>query len=145
MFFESATMNSFRLLTWSRLVTLMLAVYWIALATSTHVPELPSVSVRYGDKMAHYTAYAGLAFLLSWAWTTRRAYFPKGLLFAFGVATVYGAIDELTQIPVPGRCGEWYDWLADSVGAVTGIGLFWGLDALRRFVLRWRSPRSSSG
>lgn len=121
----------------SRVATLMLAVYWIALATSTHVPKLPTISVHYGDKLAHYVAYAVLAFLLSWAWTTRRAFSPRGMLFVLAVATAYGAIDELTQIPVPGRYGEWYDWLADTLGAVTGICMFWTIDTLR-LVLRAR-------
>ncbi len=126
-------MPSLRSLTWSRFVTALLVVYWIALATSTHVPKLPAVSMSYGDKFAHYIAYAGLAFLLSWTWTTRRPFFPKGILFAFGIAVAYGAFDELTQIPIPGRCGEWYDWIADMIGAATGTGLFWGLDTLRKW------------
>ena len=96
-------MNQRHSQTRSRFVTLLLALYWIALAAGTHAPRLPTVSTPYGDKFAHYVAYAGLAFLLSWAWTTRRAFFPQGILFAFGVASVYGAIDELTQIPIPGR------------------------------------------
>ena len=127
----------------SRVATLMLAVYWIALATSTHVPKLPTISVRHGDKLAHYVAYAILALLLSWAWTTRRPYFPRGVFFVLAVAIAYGAIDELTQIPVPGRSGEWYDFLADTLGAVTGICMFWTLDTLR-LALRARKARRLS-
>ncbi len=138
-------MLSIRSLTWSRFVTTLLILYWVALTTATHVPQLPSGSMAYGDKFAHYIAYAGLAFLLSWAWTTRRPFYPKGILFAFGVAVAYGAVDELTQIPVPGRFGDWYDWIADSIGAMTGICLFWTLDAIRRFVFAHsRSPKQQA-
>ena len=102
----------------------MLAVYWLGLVTGTHLPRLPQGVGGYDDKTAHYLAYAGLAFLLSWSWSVRRPYFPKGLLFALGVAVLFGAVDELTQIPVPGRFGEPLDWLADSLGALSGICLF---------------------
>ena len=43
------------------MAALVLIVYWIALATSTHVPKLPTVSLDHGDKIAHFVAYAGLA------------------------------------------------------------------------------------
>lgn len=122
--------------TWARLAIVVLAVYWIALAIATHVPKLPSVSLQHGDKIAHYVAYALLAIFLSWAWTTRRRYVPWGIVFAWGTAVLYGAIDELTQIPIPGRYGDWYDWCADSVGALTGIGLFWAADSVRRALRR---------
>ena len=125
-----------RNLTGSRAVTLLLAAYWIALATATHVPTLPAGSLKYGDKNAHFAAYAVLAFLIAWAWTTRRRFFPTGLLVTFGLASSYGAIEELTQIPVPGRFAEWHDWLADIVGAAAGILLFWGIDTVRRRL--WR-------
>ena len=130
--FNGFQMKSLGKFPWSRIATLSVVVYWIVLATATHVPRLPSgVSLPHGDKAAHYLAYAILAFLLSWAWATRHAYFPKGLLFALVVAIAYGAIDELTQIPVPGRYGEWYDWGADALGAVTGVCAFWVVNKLR--------------
>lgn len=132
----SDTMLAYRYLTWSRAVTLLLAAYWIALATATHVPTLPAGSLRYGDKNAHYAAYAVLAFLISWAWRTRREFFPVGMMVTFVVASAYGAVEELTQIPIPGRFAEWHDWLADVMGAITGIILFWAIDALRRLAMR---------
>ena len=116
--------------TWSRLATTITAVYWIALVAGTHLPKLPTVTPPYSDKIAHFVAFAGLAFLLSWAWATRRKFFPKGIVFAFSVATLYGVIDELTQMPIPGRYGQWSDLLADTIGAALGTCLYLGLDAL---------------
>ena len=46
------------------------------------------------------------------------------------VAVLFGAIDELTQIPVPGRVGDRLDWLADSLGAASGVCLFLFLHTL---------------
>jgi VanZ family protein len=134
---------------WTRIASLTLALYWIALATATHVPKLPTVSLRHGDKIAHYLAYSLLGFALSWAWATRRPFFPVGLVVVMVVAIAYGAVDELTQIPVPGRYGEWYDWFADSCGAVTGVLLFWAVATLffwlTRRVRRTSSPSRKTG
>lgn len=125
-----------RSLTWSRLATLLLVAYWITLATVTHVPTLPKGSMSFGDKNIHFFAYTVLAFLIGWAWTTRRPFFPAGMMLVFALGTLYGAIDELTQIPIPGRSAECYDWLADVAGTTTGIVLFWVGDTFRRFLVR---------
>jgi VanZ family protein len=39
------------------------------------------------------------------------------------IAIVYGAADEITQIPVHRDCDFW-DWTADACGAATGVLLF---------------------
>lgn len=117
---------------WSRAAALLLMLYWGALAMGTHLPAVPGPPLHYNDKLAHFAAYAGLAFLLAFHWTTRRDFLPGGLLFAFLVTTGYGVLDELTQLLVPNRMGDWRDWLADTAGAATGTGLFWMLETLRR-------------
>ncbi|MFW6170116.1 MAG: VanZ family protein [Planctomycetota bacterium] len=129
---RSPAMIPLRLPTWRRFVTLLLAAYWVMLATATHVPTLPTGSVRYHDKTAHCLAYAVLAFLIAWAWRTRWRFFPKGALVAFGVASLYGALDELAQMLVPGRFADYYDWWADIVGAMMGILAFWATETLWR-------------
>ncbi len=104
----------------------------------THTPNLSIGTPQYNDKTAHYVAFAGLAFLLSWTWTTRRPFVPRGILFALCVAALYGALDEYTQLFVPGRFGDVADWVADALGAVSGVCTFWLLDLLwRRFVKRY--------
>jgi VanZ family protein len=125
-----------------RFAVILSTVYWIALATLTHVPKLPTVRLAPGDKTAHYVAYAILAFLLSWVWTASGRAFPKGMLVVLPVTILYGAIDELTQIPVPGRYGEWYDWYADTTGAVTGTLLFWASQRLLKWSRRRRTIRT---
>lgn len=96
-------------------------LYWLAIFVATHLPKLPeSVDLsQVSDKSLHYGAYAGLAFLLSaslgvngWSWGR------AGLVL--GVAGLYGAVDEVLQIPV-NRHADVLDWQADMVGAGTGI------------------------
>ncbi len=41
----------------------------------------------------------------------------------FAAVTAFGLFDEATQ-PLTGRDFDWFDWLADSVGAFAGIALY---------------------
>jgi hypothetical protein len=72
------------------------------------------------DKLQHFLAYGGLGGVLGFAlWTT----FPNRRVLpfvVFGVALVYGALDEVTQAFV-GRTPDVDDWLADAAGAAAGI------------------------
>ncbi len=103
-----------------RVASLLLAGYWLLLFVATHIPKPPALRMQHSDKVMHLVAYAGLAFLLCWA-------FPKDvkkprahLWAAWFVAVCYGAMDELSQIPV-GRHADVWDWCADSVGALIGL------------------------
>lgn len=105
-----------------RLVGVVLVCYWTALLVSTHVP-LPEGTLSGGsDKLAHFAAYAGLAFLLGLWISVGRAMRARHYLGAFGVVTAYGIIDELLQTPV-GRDTDPYDMLADGVGGAIGLAL----------------------
>jgi len=98
-----------------------LAVYWMAIFIGTHLPnDLPSLG-EVDDKLLHFGAYAGLAFLLAAACTTLRLRHGT-LLLPMAVAAIYGCIDELSQRAVPGREADVADWAADVFGA--GVGVF---------------------
>ncbi len=125
-------------LTWPRITTLLLVCYWVALATATHVPKLPTVALGTGDKTAHFVAYAALALALSVAWHARWPWAGRAPLWVWLLASAYGAVDELTQIPVPGRYGEWRDWLADLLGAMIGVMTFTLFHTVRNV---WRASK----
>ena len=98
-----------------------LAVYWMAIFVGTHLPnELPSLE-QIDDKILHFGAYAGLAFLLVAAFKARRLRHGT-LLLPLAVAAIYGCVDELSQKAVPGRQADVADWAADVLGA--GVGVF---------------------
>jgi hypothetical protein len=90
---DDNAMKQVRTVFWSKLATGLLILYWVALVTSTHVPRLPVQIPGGGDKVAHFIAFAGLAFLVSWNWATRRPFLPAGFFFAFAVAACYGIVD----------------------------------------------------
>lgn len=123
------------------LIATVIVLYWCSIATATHVPmdqsKLPKLRYFSIDKVFHFSSYAGLAFLLStliaaiWSthergWRGVARYAPVLL-----VAAIYGLIDEISQPPV-GRTADPLDWIADMLGATTGLTLF----LLMRWILK---------
>jgi len=105
-------------------ITIGLVAYWVALFTATHIPRIPAALQMPGsDKWQHFAAYGGLAFLLSIRQFCGKPLSWKTAAQILGILAVYGALDELSQIPV-GRDAELYDWLADIIGASGGIAVF---------------------
>jgi VanZ family protein len=113
----------------------LLAGYLTLLLVATHYPKVvvPAAGIQ-GDKIVHLLAYACLSLLVAMVLGRRTATVRPGLIVA-GVAIVVaiGALDELTQpLPMFNRVGDFWDWLADSVGAMAGAGVYvwarrWGL------------------
>jgi VanZ family protein len=77
--------------------------------------DLPEIS--HADKWMHFMAYALLCFLLGMA--ALKNEFNRPWVWAFMVASLYGASDEIHQYFVPGRQADFYDWFADSLGALS--------------------------
>lgn len=109
-----------------RIALILLIVYWIAIFAATHAPtrRWPAGPKNPSDKLAHYGAFAGLTLLLGWTFSGRQR--PKATTFQlyFLAAAAYAVVDELTQAPIEGRTPEFADWLADLLGAASGLGLY---------------------
>ncbi len=107
-----------------RLVYLPLIIYWIVLFVATSIPgeELPSLDIS--DKMIHVAAYFILAVLLNFTLLLQNKY-PYAKLRAYYltiiIGVVYGALDELHQMFIPGRFAEFLDWIANVVGVLLGV------------------------
>lgn len=109
---------------WAGWVTVTLVVYWVAMFIGTHVPSPDLGDVPAGsDKVLHFGAYGGLAFLLGLRIALRTGRFRKlDAAIVFGITIVYSIIDELLQmIPVLRRTADFYDILADAVGSLCGL------------------------
>ena len=105
----------------TRTVAAALIVYWVALCIGTHVPGGFAGTPLVSDKVLHFVAYAGLGFLLAAMLSLSGIRDSRIYWTALLVAVGYGAIDELGQIPIPGRTADVVDWLADVGGAVAGV------------------------
>ena len=102
----------------------LLPAYWVGVFVLTHVP-MPDTGdlFPHADKIVHMAIYTGLAFLLS-AWSSLAD--RQTAVRIFLICSTYAAIDELTQIPIPTRSGDWRDWLADVLGTTIGLAIwFW--------------------
>lgn len=108
------------------LVYIPLALYWVILFTLTTIPTDSIPKVGGSDKIKHFGAFFILSVLLNLTLKVQNKYrllFNKAALFTVLIVAIYGMIDEIHQIFIPGRFGEFYDWLADFIGAVTGVFL----------------------
>ncbi len=108
-----------------KLVFMPLIIYWIALFIGTSIPieSVPSI-FEFHDKLEHTAAYFGLTILLNLSIIFQEKY-PKiklkHNLITFAAAVVYGIIDELHQMLIPGRSCELYDFVSDLIGILLGL------------------------
>ena len=78
-------------------------------------------------KCAHFTEYMMLGFLIrlcleSWFGHRMKRYRILALI-GFGSGTGYACTDELHQLSIDGRSGQWTDVLVDSSGVLAGVVL----------------------
>lgn len=116
----------------------ILLLYWLAIFTTTHLPQFSQQGQGHLDKVYHFCAYGGLSFLVCLAWNARRRLRLRHFVVVLLVLAAYGAFDELSQIPV-GRSCDIDDWYADMLGALAGIVAF---GVLRRMLEK--SPSRSA-
>jgi len=94
---------------------------FLASSISTIPSELPEFSFR--DKIIHITEFMIFGSLIwrsakRWNLEIKSNRF-KTLVFVIGA--IYAASDEIHQLYVPGRNGNFYDWLADIIGLAIGL------------------------
>ena len=86
--------------------------------SSIKYASLPDIKIIATDKLVHFCEYGAFGFILA------RFFLQLGwknpFLWAVLIASFYGATDELHQHFVPGRAMEFFDWVADTLGAAAG-------------------------
>ncbi len=108
------------------------AIFYGGLIRMAALPEVGPVPT---DKLLHAVTFGGLALLM---FRATRLSFPQASLpqrFAIGAcaSSAIGALLELCQAFVPYRSSDFWDWLADSVGALLAVAL---LGLVLRFLPR---------
>ncbi|HEX7939902.1 MAG TPA: VanZ family protein [Gemmatimonadaceae bacterium] len=91
----------------------------ILFATSVPSSMVPRQLGPY-DKVVHFTMYAVLAALITVA-ALKRAALIRWLALTALAVSAFGAADEWHQQFIPGRSMDVRDWVADSLGDVTGV------------------------
>ncbi|WP_196784274.1 VanZ family protein [Crateriforma conspicua] len=105
-----------------RLAIVLLALYWLAMFTGTHLPRVDFVQLHVGDKVKHFVGFFGLAFLLCYVTGGRRVITRFSRVAAIVLA--YAAFDEWSQGFVPGRTPDRYDFLADAAGMLAAMAMY---------------------
>jgi VanZ family protein len=100
----------------------------------THMPGHVSPGFAFSDKLIHVLAFMTLTMLLLASWELSAGILqPQHYFVVWLFCTLYGAFDEITQIPV-GRVCDGLDWLADVGGILVGLILY---RLLRPLWYRW--------
>ena len=107
-----------RLPIWRRLLPWVTLAYACGLVVGTHLPPSEGPDPEIPDKVLHFGAYLGFGWLLAMSLLR----FGRPAWWAIPALLVFGAVDELTQIPV-GRTADFWDWLADAAGIALGAGV----------------------
>ncbi len=107
-----------------RTISLWLAIGWMVtlffLSSQSHLPT-PDL-FAYQDKLFHTLAYGMLGVLLLMSFRYEApSYTGIQIALAAGIASLYGISDEVHQSFVPGREADIFDWVADTVGALTAV------------------------
>ena len=83
-------------------------------------------------KSVHFGEYAFFAFLLFRAFRGRnKDWRLKWLLYAGIIAVSYGFLDEFLQTLIASRTGSIFDWVIDSTGALSTLGIIYIKDKLQ--------------
>jgi VanZ family protein len=107
-------------------------VIWIV--SSIEQPAFPISLFPFRDKGVHATEYTVLAFLVGHACVRTFEGRPRLRIAAAAVlvTVLWGLLDEMHQAFVPGRSSDLLDLVADTIGAVTGVGARFALGMMRR-------------
>ncbi|MGD8781845.1 MAG: VanZ family protein [Ignavibacteria bacterium] len=105
-------------------VYLPLVIYWLSLILFTSIPINVKKSFEHQDKLNHLIAFAGLSVLLQLTLHFQGNFEKinkRHATFTIIIASIYGALNEITQLFIPGRFGDIFDWVADLIGILIGV------------------------
>jgi VanZ like family len=79
------------------------------------------------DKVMHFLGFGGMQIVLfrSLRFLKPDWSFVRKLAWAVVAASALGALLELVQMAVPYRDAEFFDWVADTLGALVAMGAVW--------------------
>ena len=105
-----------------------LMMIFIFVLSSIPGDQCPEIQFKLEDKIAHFFVFGILALLLARSFrnTLNPLWKNRYILWSILIGMVYGLIDEWHQMYIPGRYTSLSDWIADLLGAVCFVSLyFW--------------------
>ena len=95
------------------------------IATLRELRFLGIEGITLGSFLIHFLLYGVLGFLAGRALAGDGPFTTRLFLVGLVLCTLFGLLDELYQISVPGRAFEWIDVFANGLGSAAGLILFW--------------------
>jgi VanZ family protein len=79
-------------------------------------------SFHFADKIVHFAYFGAIAACWTWWFSprSRKEHRLRTVVFCVLLTSVYGIVDEVHQLFVPGRNCDLFDWIADTLGAFPG-------------------------
>lgn len=110
---------------WLPSIVAITIFYLCCLIPSKNVPYVELDFFIPADKIVHFLMYLGLSGIASFNYI----YIRKGhiiilklVVFAILIPILYGGLIEIIQAEYfPERSGDWFDFLADSLGSLTAL------------------------
>lgn len=119
--------------TWPPAIIAIIIFYLCCLITPDEVPEIDGIP--HMDKVVHFVMYFGLSLVASCNYILDKKghiIILKLIVFAIAIPIIYGGIIEIVQSYYFNRTGDWFDFLADTLGSLASLPIsFW----FRRFLL----------
>lgn len=115
--------SSLKSFLWYQMPAIFMAAIIFTLSSFSKLPHT-ILTFQWQDKFAHAFVYSLLSYLIARAlfYQYRFPAWQKNYLWlAILLAILYGVSDEIHQYFVPGRSSEFYDIVADAVGACLGV------------------------
>lgn len=121
-------------------------LFAVAIFISSSVPDPLNIhiNIRFEDKWKHIAGYGIFGILIARAlyYQVRYPSIKKNYIgIAIVLGVLYGISDEFHQSFVPGRFTEAADVLADSIGIVIGVMLFYRRDVFYKIRKKMRIDR----
>ncbi len=104
-------------------------------------PKLPKEISFVGiDKVIHFFVFGIMA--VAWARVRIGKTLLQQMIVAVLIVSLYGAADEYHQSFTPGRSVDFYDWIADTSGAVVFCAVYYQCVLLRKILESSRPVRT---
>ena len=94
-------------------------------SAQSHI-DLPNLGFAFNDKIYHAFAYFifGLTILLALDKNSKTLTTKELIIYMLCIGCLYAASDEYHQSFVWGRTADFFDWVADSIGIILSIPIY---------------------
>ena len=87
-------------------------------------------------KLGHFSEYFVLGLLVANAFRVSGVFGLKGFIYSLLFCILYAVSDEFHQYFVPGRSTEFSDIVIDTIGSISGVGLYFLISRIRQVIAK---------